>query len=137
MRLGQSVGVVTWICVSPRNTYLVPLRRGSAAPGPVPGLMECRGEQDGSREKPIPFLLRSVGFGNVLAVSAAESATSRRKDVRHTQPSGMVRKWHGTIAGAGSASRYAKGGPLAGAALRLCACRQACAYRLRAGRLSI
>ena len=144
--LGQSAGVVTWICVSPRSAYLVPLRRGSAAPGPVPGLMECRGEQRRlARGKLIPFRRRSVGFGNELAVSAAESARYAAREWRRASvTAGRSRRGRRRPDSRGDAAmprrrrrrgttglQNARGGPLAGAASRLCACRQACANRRR------
>ena len=41
--LVRASGVVTSVCVSPRNACLVPLRRREQVlPGPMPGVMACR-----------------------------------------------------------------------------------------------
>ncbi len=76
MWLGQSVGVVTLVCVSPRNACLVPpetwepCSRARCGPGWSAG---ASGRL--ARDSLSGFRRRSVGFGNELAVSEAESAT--------------------------------------------------------------
>jgi len=103
--------VVTWVCVSPHSACLIPLRLGSEPPWLAVPRRERRGAWARAAQSS-GFVAGSVGFGNELAVSAAESATLTRERVWHGdrpggQPTPRERDGGSSCAGAGHGSSVA------------------------------
>ena len=97
--LGQSAGLVNWVCASPRDSCLVPLETWEqCSRGPCRALMECRCELEARTSQCIGFLLRSVGFGNDWPFRKPNRQHPRERNVQDgVRPGGVEDSGCGSI----------------------------------------